>query len=65
MVPYLQPSGQALQVGMKLWFQSDLLKVTKVGMQLLTVAFFVFDFLRQMRYFFVTGHTTNVNKTNF
>ena len=34
MVPYLQPSGQKM-VGLKLWFQNDLLKVTKV--RLLTV----------------------------
>ena len=27
MVPYLQPNGQAM-VDLKLWFQSDLLKVT-------------------------------------
>ena len=27
MVPYLQPSGQAM--GLKLWFQSDLLKLVE------------------------------------
>ena len=36
-------------VDLKLWFESDLLKVTNV--LLLTVVLFVFAFLHQMRYF--------------
>ena len=35
-------------MGLKLWYRSDLFKVTKVG--LLIVALFVFASLRQMRY---------------
>ena len=56
MVPYLQPSGQVM-VDLKLWFQSDLLKVTKVW--LLTVAF-LFCFSPPNALFFVIDHTTKL-----
>ena len=56
MEPYLQPSGQAM-VGLELWFQSDLLKVTKVS--LLTVVI-LFWFSPPNALFFVIDHTTKL-----
>ena len=56
MVPYLQPSGQAM-VGLKLWLQSDLLKVTKVR---LLPLLFLFFFSQQYALFCVTDHTTKL-----
>ena len=60
-IPCLQPSGQAM-VDLKLWFQSDLLKVTKVW--LLTVALFGLAFL-PYALVFVTIHTTKLGMKDF
>ena len=57
MVPYLQPCGQVM-VDLKLCFQSDLLKVTKVW--LLTVALFCFCFSPPSALFFVIDYTTKL-----
>ena len=57
MVPYLQSNCQAM-VNLKMWFQNDLLKVTKA--RLLTVALFGFAFLHVMRNFFVYDYSTKL-----
>ena len=49
MIPCLQPKGQAM-VGLKQWFQIDLLKFTEVYL------LFHFDFIRQMRLFFTSQY---------
>ena len=57
MVPYLQPNGRVM-MDLKLWFQRDLLKVTKVW--LLTVALFVLLFSAKCVIFWSLNNTTKL-----
>ena len=57
MVPSLQPSGHAM-VGLKLWFQSDLLKVKKVYLIVTTPVRVVVHYNSDYFCCFFEGHSS-------